>query len=140
MQFPEHPRRPPPESIVPMINVVFLLLIFFLMTARIAPPPPFEVTPPRLADAGAAPHDTLTLHLSAAGEPAFGAARGERAALAALAEARAAACGGTGCDGDAAPALTLRADAAAPGARLAALLPQLARMGFARVELVTQPR
>ena len=52
MQFPDPPRRKPPESIVPMINVVFLLLIFFLMTAQIAPPDPFEINPPDSAQAG----------------------------------------------------------------------------------------
>ena len=40
------PRRARPENIVPMINVAFLLLIFFLMTAVIAPSDPVAVTPP----------------------------------------------------------------------------------------------
>ena len=33
MRFASPPRRSPPESVVPMINVVFLLLIFFVVTA-----------------------------------------------------------------------------------------------------------
>ncbi len=58
MEFPEPPRRPRAESILPMINVVFLLLIFFLMTSRLAQPDPVEVAPPEAAagqDAAAGP-------------------------------------------------------------------------------------
>ncbi|MGP9788701.1 ExbD/TolR family protein [Roseinatronobacter sp. NSM] len=46
MDFAPPRRRPPRESVVPMINVVFLLLIFFLMSAQIAPPDPAAVTLP----------------------------------------------------------------------------------------------
>ncbi|MDO5647161.1 biopolymer transporter ExbD [Paracoccus sp. (in: a-proteobacteria)] len=70
------PRTPATESIIPMINVVFLLLIFFLLTAQIAPAPPFDLTLPEShADQAAQGRDVL--YLSATGELAFQAARGD---------------------------------------------------------------
>ncbi|WP_306153643.1 biopolymer transporter ExbD [Roseovarius sp. MMSF_3281] len=137
MQFTDPPRRKPPESIVPMINVVFLLLVFFLTTAQIAPPEPFEVAPPVAAPDGAPPEGVFTLYLGAEGGLAYrGAALGDEAVLAALKAAKAAYCAVETCD----PPLVFRADAAVPGARLAALLPKLGALGFAEVQLVTVPR
>ncbi|NDK34411.1 ExbD/TolR family protein [Rhodovulum sulfidophilum] len=114
------------ESIVPMINVVFLLLIFFLMSARLVPPAPFEAEPPR-AD-GAEPAAGEMLHLSAAGDLAFGAARGEAvfAALAARPEA--------------AGPLVIRADAGVEAAALARLAARLTAEGQGPLRLVTVPR
>ncbi|ANB35295.1 biopolymer transport protein ExbD [Rhodovulum sulfidophilum] len=114
------------ESIVPMINVVFLLLIFFLMSARLVPPAPFEAEPPR-AD-GAEPAAGEMLHLSAAGDLAFGAARGEAvfAALAARPEA--------------AGPLVIRADAGVEAAALARLAARLTAEGRGPLRLVTVPR
>jgi biopolymer transport protein ExbD len=124
MRFARPPRRPRPESVVPMINVVFLLLIFFLMTAEIAAPPPFELALPE-AEAPDRTEDAAVLAL-AEGEAAFAGARGA-AAWAALAEA--------------APArLTLRADADMPAAELAAALARLAALGIGPVELAVRPR
>ena len=141
MQFSDPPRRTPPESIVPMINVVFLLLIFFLMTARITPPAPFEVTPPEAADEGAPAEGEFTLYLGPDEGLAFGAAQGTEAALAALRAAREVYCEAGGCsDADPPPPVILRADAAVPGARLAALMPRIAQAGFAEIQLVTVPR
>jgi biopolymer transport protein ExbD len=113
------------RNIVPMINVVFLLLIFFLMAARLSAPAPVAVTLPRAAGrlAGAAPD--VEIHIDAAGEAAFGDLRGPAAVAGAAALA--------GPDAS----LTIRADAAAEAAALAALLPQLA--GFGRVALATAP-
>ncbi|BAQ68565.1 biopolymer transporter ExbD [Rhodovulum sulfidophilum] len=114
------------ESIVPMINVVFLLLIFFLMSARLVPPAPFEAEPPR-AD-GAEPAAGEMLHLSASGDLAFGAARGEAvfAALAARPEA--------------AGPLVIRADAGVEAAALARLAARLTAGGQGPLRLVTVPR
>lgn len=122
--------RPRPRSLretaVPMINIVFLLLIFFLMAAQIAPPDPFEIAAPE-ADSPLPPEaggDPAALYLAADGRLAFGAARDEGvwSALAALDET----------------ALMLRADAAVPGADLAAVLARLSELGVARVTLITQ--
>lgn len=141
MQFSDPPRRQPPESIVPMINVVFLLLIFFLMTAQIAPPEPFEVTPPQVAADGASAEGQFTLYLSADGVLVYDDTQGEAAALAALSTAKKAYCAAGGCsDTVASPPLILRADAAVPGARLAALMPMIAQAGFGEVQLVTVPK
>ena len=137
MQFSDPPRRRPPETIVPMINVVFLLLIFFLMTAQIAPPDPFDVAPPEVVGDNPPAEGEFTLHLGPGGTLAFGAAEGEAAALAALAEALEAHCAVGGCPDTAPPpTLVLRADAGVLGARLAALMPKLGRAGFSEVRLV----
>ena len=138
MQFSEPPRRHPPESIVPMINVVFLLLIFFLMTAQIAPPDPIEVTPPSATQALDPAEGEFTLYLGVQGDLAFGEALGEDDALAALQAAKEAYCADGGCsDTVPPPPLILRADADVSGATLAALMPRLAQAGFAEIQLVT---
>lgn len=136
MRFSDPPRRQPPESIVPMINVVFLLLIFFLMTAQIAPPEPFEVVPPE-AESQAESEGELIVYLSGEGEVAFRDASGADAALAALERARESLCTEIDCEAGEGPPVVLRADAAASGQRLAELMPRLGALGFARVDLVT---
>ena len=122
MRIEAPPRRRPPESVVPMINVVFLLLIFFLMTAQIAPPDPVEVTPP-VAAPGGVNDATLTLFVAADGTLAHDDARGEAALTALLAAPTA--------------PLTIKADAGVPATTVAALLPRLAAGGFEAITLVT---
>ena len=140
MQFTDPPRRKPPESIVPMINVVFLLLIFFLMTAQIAPPEPFEITPPDVTGDGTPAEGEFTLYLGPDGTLAYGETFGEEAALTALEAAKDSYCVAAGCsDGVAPPPLILRADARVPGARLARLMPLIAQAGFPAIQLVTVP-
>lgn len=135
MDFSDPPRRRAAENLLPMINVVFLLLIFFLISAQLAPPEPFPVTLPE-AEAEIEADGTLSLHLNAAGDLGFRDQTGEVAALAALAAARVEFCAAQDCAATP-PRLLLRADQGAPAARLAALLPALARLGFAEVHLVT---
>ncbi|MFC7704812.1 ExbD/TolR family protein [Plastorhodobacter daqingensis] len=140
MNFQDPPRRAPSENMLPMINVVFLLLIFFLISAQLAPPEPFPVDPP-LAEAEEGAEAELTLFLAADGELGFRDITGE-AALEALAAARVEFCalrmddGGPDC-AEERPPLVLRADAQAPAARLAALMPELGALGFSQVHLVT---
>lgn len=124
LDFGTDTRRQRGESIVPMINVVFLLLIFFLMSARIAPPDPFETAPP--AARGGVPVEGDTLHVSAEGALAYGAARGD-AVFQALAER-----------GRETP-LAIRADAGLEAATLARLAGRLAAAGQDRLRLVTVP-
>ena len=124
MIFDLPPRRTPPESIVPMINVVFLLLIFFLMTAQITPPDPLEVSPP-IAALEDISEGELTFYVDAGGAFAFDDLRGEAAVTAVLAQA--------GRDST----LILKADAAVPATVIAALLPQLAGGYFSDITLVT---
>ena len=59
MRFASPPRRSPPESVVPMINVVFLLLIFFLISAQISPPDPFETRLPVAQSDGVQKHANI---------------------------------------------------------------------------------
>jgi len=135
MDFSDPPRKAPAENLLPMINVVFLLLIFFLISAQLTPPEPFPVTPPE-AEAEAEAEGDFTLHLDASGEVGYRDAIGQEPALAALTAARDYYCATEDCEA-APPALLLRADGAVPAARLAALMPALGQLGFARVDLVT---
>jgi biopolymer transport protein ExbD len=123
MDFGRAPRRPRGESIVPMINVVFLLLVFFLMTATIAPPDPFVTTPPAAGAANATGRDGA-LYLSADGDLAFGAARGDDVFTAIPPDAP----------------LLLRADAALPASELATVLLKLAEAGVTDVRLAAVVR
>ncbi|MDK3019819.1 biopolymer transporter ExbD [Pseudodonghicola sp. IC7] len=139
MSFADPPRKPPAESIVPMINVVFLLLIFFLMTAQIAPPEPIAVEPPEASSEQTAEAE-LTLYLGPDGTLAYRETEGEQAVLQALELARIDLCGDGGCEGTEVPPLILRADGKTPAAGIARLLPQLAAIGFSDVQLVTVPK
>lgn len=127
MRFPAPRPRPRPESVVPMINVVFLLLIFFMISSELVPAPPFDVRPPETAgEDEAVPRTDGILFLSADGEIAWGALRGDEA-IQALAER----------DGD--TALELRADGAVPAIEVAVLLRRLAGLGITDVTLATRP-
>ncbi|WP_108482045.1 ExbD/TolR family protein [Oceaniglobus ichthyenteri] len=124
MRFNRPTRRPVTESAVPMINVVFLLLIFFLMSARIAPPPPFDLTLP-VSSNDATIEEAATLYISANGIAGFQGRQGDGAwiALSAI---------------DRETHLTLRADAALPAPRMAAILARLAGMGFDSFDLAVR--
>ncbi|TCP60931.1 outer membrane transport energization protein ExbD [Rhodovulum bhavnagarense] len=124
MRLPQPARRPARESVVPMINVVFLLLVFFMISAQLAPPDPFEVTPPAATSDDPA-QGAAVLHVAQDGALAYGAVRGE-AALAALAEAE--------IDGP----LMIRADKAAPGQVIAALIARLSAAGIGPLELIAE--
>ncbi len=132
MNFAPPPRRKRTETLLPMINVVFLLLIFFLLAAKLTPPEPFPVTPPT-ATTGAQADGTFVLFLNAAGDLGYRDTAGG-AVLATLQADRTAWCADADCSD---LALILRADATLPAARLAALMPRLATLGFARVDLIT---
>ncbi len=135
MDFSDTPRRSAQENLLPMINVVFLLLIFFLISARLTPPEPFSVTPPQ-ATAVAEAEGAFTLYIGADGQMGYHDTMGD-AAFVSLEAALAAYCADAACAADL-PILTLRADAALPAARLAALLPRLAGLGVAKLELVVE--
>lgn len=125
MDFSDTPRRSPPESVVPMINVVFLLLVFFLMTSSLTPPEPIAVQPPTATGAQAERRANV-LFIGSDGTLAFEAARGEAAVTAFAAVA-----------GEAAQ---LRADGGVEAAVVARVLKQLAAAGLPRVELVALPK
>src|SRR6056297_178196 len=115
MRFYTPPRRHPPQSIVPIINVVFLLLIFFLMTAEIAPPDQIEVQPPSVSQPSGVAEGEFTLYLGADGALAFRDVTGDEAAIAALQAAKDAYCASGGCSDNVPPPVILRADAELPG-------------------------
>lgn len=119
-------RRQPKEAVEPMIDVVFLLLIFFMMTAELVPAEPFDITAP-LAE-GEAAKRADTLYIAADGRMGFDGATGE-AVFAALARRD---------DPDA--VLLIRADAAFPAQKLAALLPRLAQAGVANTALLAEAK
>ena len=128
MRLDRPAKRPPRESIVPMINVVFLLLIFFLMTAQITPPDPFDITPPD-SEAETPAEGQNILYISADGDLVFAEAKGD-AIFAALS------------DVDFAPEepLMIRADKTVEASRIAALLPRLAAAGVQHVKLLSTAR
>ncbi len=134
MELDQSAARRPGETILPMINVVFLLLIFFLISARLTPPEPFPVAPP-VAAAEAPAESAFTLYLGADGGIGYRDRTGIDAPVAALAADLGAHCTPACADG-ARPTLSVRADAAAPAAALARLLPRLGGLGFAQVDLV----
>lgn len=118
----QNSRRPPRDSIVPMINVAFLLLIFFLMTAVLEPPDPLEATPPEARfEMGEIFPDVLVVNRE--GEMAYGPHRGD-AVFQALSPGP----------------LRLRVDAELEAAQLAKLVGRLGEVGVAPIELVTVPR
>jgi len=127
MDLNEPNRKPPAESIVPMINVVFLLLIFFLMTATIAPLEPLDISPPQ-SKADAPAEIDKPLFVSANGNMAWGELEGE-AVFAAIATS------GLGMSPDS--VLVIKADRTLPGNRIAGLLKRLATHGVLRSQLVS---
>ncbi|SFK11018.1 ExbD/TolR family protein [Celeribacter neptunius] len=138
MEFSEPPRKSPVESVVPMINVVFLLLIFFLMAARIAPPDALDVDLPEAAGLTEVEAE-LPLYLGRDGTLAFRDAQGREAALKALSEARETLCAtAAACPDETGPRVALHADREVAARTVAALLPELARLGFQRVEVITR--
>lgn len=133
MDFRDPPSRRPQDNLLPMINVIFLLLIFFLLAAQLTAPEPFPVTPPE-AHTQAEAKGEFTLHIAADGRIGYREVEGD-AALAALAAAQADHCRSADCVAEP-PVLTLRADAALPAPRLAALMPRVSTLGFARLDLL----
>ena len=114
--LPRPQRRARGANILPLINVVFLLLMFIVLAGVVRSPDPFALTPPVAGQGhdGEAPDPDVTLYVSAAGQVRFRDTAGEEAALAQI--TRLAATNNL-------TALTLRADAGAPAARIVKLVP-----------------
>lgn len=127
MQIEGQKRDSKRDTVLPMINVVFLLLVFFVMLAEIAPPAPFAVDLPQAAGADGLAGE-VNLFMSAEGAVAF-ADLSNDAALLALSET----CGTGACKAG----VNLRADRAASGQAVAALLARLKALGVETVHLVT---
>jgi biopolymer transport protein ExbD len=137
IDLPDPPARLRFETLLPLIDVVFFLVIAFMMISQITTARPFDVALPQSSAPDRA-DGRFTLYLSSDGTPGYVAEQvltGE-AALAALAVARADHCARADC-ATRPPVVQVAADAAAPAAGLAALLPVLAAMGFGSVLIVT---
>ena len=72
MKLPFRPRRPPSDSIVPLINIVFLLLIFYMLTGSLARPELFRIDPPTSKSKTQGAPEPSTILLAADGRLAFG--------------------------------------------------------------------
>jgi len=140
MQFSDHVPGRGNLTLLPMINVVFLLVIFFLLSGELRPADPVPVNPPEIV-AGAEGTGWLTLAVAGDGRLGLGETVGEDAGpgsdaqvIAALVTARAGLCDKADCL-LAPPGLILRADRELDAARLARLLPVLARVGFTDIRI-----
>ena len=67
MKLARTPRRTPPETIIPLIDVVFFLLIFFMLVGRMDATAPFDVEPPVAQTGADMPGGGITLSVSADG-------------------------------------------------------------------------
>ncbi|GHC63338.1 ExbD/TolR family protein [Neogemmobacter tilapiae] len=134
---PQPKTRGHADGLLPLIDVVCVLLIFFLIAARMAPAAPFAVDLPRVA-AGDETRSTMALFLSPTGQPGFRRMVGD-VALAELARARETFCAATDCAAEP-PLVAVHTDQKTPAVALTRIMPQLAAMGFQRVELVTDGR
>lgn len=136
MQFRRPPRKiDSDERILPLINVVFLLLIFFMLAGRLTESAPFQVTPPKSAEAPPPqvsmeePRE-VTLLLAADGRLSLDGTLVEQAALRAAMADRLA--------GNPGLTVHLKADGAAEATAVVAVMEDLRDAGVARVQLFTQ--
>lgn len=132
-------------ALLPTINVAFLLVIFFLLAGEFRQNEPFATEPPETIAATEA-EGLFTLHLAAdlrlgfrdrIAQPTDDAARQE--VIGALRAARAEWCETEDC-ANGGPSLMIRADRGTPGRALAALLPQLATLGFGEIAVISATR
>ena len=85
MRLTRTPRRTPPESIIPLIDVVFFLLVFFMLIGRMDATAPFDVTPAVALTGQDMPGGGTTLSIGQTGQIALdGAAQDKETALVAL--------------------------------------------------------
>ncbi|HKK37133.1 MAG TPA: biopolymer transporter ExbD [Paracoccaceae bacterium] len=116
-------------SVLPLINVVFLLLVFFMVAGRLSGGDPFEVTPPESGTEGPAATAPMRVLLAADGRLALdGEAMGREALLTAVAARL---------EAEPEAELRVKADGAAEGVALAALVADLAAAGVREARLVT---
>ncbi|MEY8098757.1 ExbD/TolR family protein [Falsihalocynthiibacter sp. S25ZX9] len=71
MKLARRPRRLPPETIIPLIDVVFFLLIFFMLIGRMDATAPFAVYPAFSTTGTEMPGGGATLSIGAQGELAL---------------------------------------------------------------------
>lgn len=123
---------------VPMINLVFLLLIFFLLTAQITPTALIEVSPPEAASGDTGDRLPVVV-MDAEGRVAFDDVFGRAEVLERIGAELTRRCEIIDCTSDPI-ALTLRADAAAEGRAVAALIAEIGALGPIDLSLATVTR
>lgn len=114
------------DGVIPLINIVFLLLVFFLLAGHIAPAEPADISPPISANPPDNPAEPAVLYIQADGTTLHNDAivSDLMAAITAIAAA----------DGDA--PVTIRADQAAPAAKVLAVADALRVARLAQSRLV----
>lgn len=125
-------KAPAEDALIPLINVVFLMLIFFMIVGQITPPDALRIEPPSSRQGQLAEPEPVIVSMDATGRVALD---GEIVPAAELAERLAAA---LAAQGKAAPAVTLKADAAVTQAQLRVLLDRLRALGVERVQLLSR--
>lgn len=125
-------KAPAEDALIPLINVVFLMLIFFMIVGQITPPDALRIEPPSSRQGQLAEPEPVIVSMDATGRVALD---GEIVPAAELAERLTAA---LAAQGKAAPAVTLKADAAVTQAQLRVLLDRLRALGVERVQLLSR--
>lgn len=119
------------ERILPLINVVFLLLIFFMIAGSLSSSEPFEVEPPRSAQAAGTELEPLRLVVGFDGNLALEGETLPRAELFARLKQH--------LKDNPQLKLQLKADGRIPGNRLVLLLEELRAAGVEKLRLLTLP-
>ena len=131
MHFEERRPDKSEERILPLINVVFLLLIFFMIAGSLSTSEPFEVEPPRSAQAVETALKPLRLIVGLNGDLALGGEPVSRQELLSRIERH--------LDEHPDLELQLKADGRIPGNRLVLLLEELRAAGVEKLRLLTLP-
>jgi biopolymer transport protein ExbD len=131
MRLARAPRRTPPETIIPLIDVVFFLLVFFMLIGRMDATAPFEVTPAVAVTGSNMPGGGITLAVGETGALALdGAAMEAEALIAGLSDLLAA---------DRARLVRINAHRRAPLSDVLPLVARIEALGARDVVLVVTP-
>ena len=131
MRLARAPRRTPPESIIPLIDVVFFLLVFFMLIGRMDATAPFDVTPAVALTGQDMPGGGTTLSIGQAGQLALdGRAQDRNATLNTLRDAIAA---------DPTRLIRINAHSESPLSDVLPLVAAIEAMGAKDVVLVVTP-
>lgn len=127
MRLKQRPRRPAPETTVPLINIVFLMLIFFLFAGTITRDDAGRIEPPSSIAEDEKIRSTDALIVDAQGNFFH---RNAQVTLDGMTA------GGGGAD-DASRPFLLAPDAGLPAARLKETLAELKKAGITNITLIT---
>ena len=131
MKLARTPRRTPPETIIPLIDVVFFLLVFFMLIGRMDATAPFEVLPATAQTGTDMPGGGITLAIGVDGALALDGQALERGELLQRIE--------EGLQSDPARVIRVNAHHAAPLSELLPLVADIETLGARDVVLVVTP-